>query len=482
MNAKTQEWIKLAQWLRQRQQQLRQAKQMGANAPAVQVPSFQDPEIRAFVEENQLAQADVVVCQKQEIAAAYQSILQEPAAEQEILGVLGIHTDRSRQDALYAHAAEYTRWVEDEAHREAQLVKKTGRKGRWLQVAVLAVVVVVVGVGTWAYFTYKSWQRYLDNPAGQQKGNVSVTIPRGSNAETVAQVLQEAGVLLERSKFFLLVRYHDHIKTLFPALRSLGKVQLRAGTYTLSTSLTPQQILAILQKGPQRKSIRIVIPEGFNVFKIAARLEKAGICRETDFLRLALDPDFSQKLLGWESPRMEGYLYPDTYHFYKNTPPAQIIAKMVERFKKVFTPEFKKRAQELNWTIHQTVTMASIVEKETGRAHERPKISSVFHNRLRRGWKMETDPTVIYGLLPNFDGNIRQKDLHNPHPYNTYKHRGLPPGPIASPGVAALRAALYPLTTKYMFFVSKNDGTHIFSRTGEEHRKWVNIYQKKAGQ
>lgn len=480
MHAKTQEWVKLAQWLRQRHQQLRQAKQMGASAPSVQLPSLKDPEVCAYVEENQLVQADHATCQRCEVASAYQAILHEPVAEPEILASLGFNTDRTRQDALYAHAAEYTRWIEDEARRESQHVKKVGRRGRWLQVVILAFVVVLVAAATWSYFTYRGWQRYLDNPAGQQKGNVSVTIARGADAEAVAQALLEAGILSEKSKFFFLVRYHHYLKSFFPSLQRLGRVRLRAGTYTMSTSLTPQQILSILHKGPQRRSIRIMIPEGFNVFKIAARLEKAGICREADFLRLALDPDFSQKALGWEAPRMEGYLYPDTYHFYKNTPPAQIIAKMVERFKKVFTPEFKRRAQELQWNIHQTVTMASIIEKETGRAHERPKISSVFHNRLRRNWKLETDPTVIYGLLPNFDGNIRQKDLHNPHPYNTYKHRGLPPGPIASPGGAALRAALYPLPTKYMFFVSKNDGTHIFSRTGQEHRKWVDIYQKKV--
>jgi len=224
----------------------------------------------------------------------------------------------------------------------------------------------------------------------------------------------------------------------------------------------------------------VIIPEGFNMWKIAARLERKGIVRQIDFLRYAKDPDYARRILGWDAPRLEGYLYPDTYRFYKNTPPEKVIQRMVKRFKSVFTNTFKRKAEELGWSIHQAMTMASIIEKETGRARERSKISSVFHNRLRRKWKMETDPTVIYGLLPSFNGNLTSKDLHNPHPYNTYKHRGLPPGPIASPGLAAIRAALYPLKTRYMFFVSKNDGTHVFSRTGKEHRKWVQIYQRSG--
>lgn len=479
MNPKAQQWMKLSQWLRQRHQQVRRSGQMGASIPTAKLPEFDDQELQTFVQDNDIAEADAASLNRLHIAAAYQALLQAPASETEILRTLGFDKDRSRQDALFAHASEYTRWVEDEANREASLYQGAGKRGRWLQVIGLAFMLMLIGAGTWGYFTYKGWQRYLDNPAGTQKGEVKLVIPRGASTEKVADLLQETGVLTEKTKFYVLVRYHHYLKNLFPDLARIGRIRLRAGTYKISTSLTPQQILAILRKGPKRESIRVTIPEGFNVFKIAARLQKKGICRKDDFLRLALNPDYSQKMLGWEAPRLEGYLYPDTYRFYKNTPPAKVISKMVQRFKGVFTPAFKQKAKALDWSIHQTVTMASIVEKETGQARERPKISSVFHNRLRRKWKLETDPTVIYGLLPNFNGNITQKDLHNPHPYNTYKHRGLPPGPIASPGLAAIRAALYPLKTRYMFFVSKNDGTHIFSRTGREHRKWVNVYQKK---
>jgi UPF0755 protein len=273
------------------------------------------------------------------------------------------------------------------------------------------------------------------------------------------------------------VRYHHHLRSIFTQLRDIGSVQLRAGDYTMSTHLTPQQILALLNKGPQRESIRVTVPDGFDIWKIAARLEGFGICRKDDFLRLVQDPDYTRRMLGWDAPRLEGYLYPDTYRFYPNTPPHQVIQQMVGRFKQIFTPEFKRRAEEMNWSVHKVMTLASIIEKETGLARERPTISSVFHNRLRRGWKLETDPTVIYGLFPNFSGRLTQKDLHNPHEYNTYQHHGMPPSPIASAGVASIRAALYPPKTQYMFFVSKNDGSHIFSRTGKEHRKWVEIYQ-----
>ncbi len=479
MNPKAQEWLKLSQWLRQREQQIRRANQMGASVPTAKPPNFEDAEFLTFLQEKNVVEADSKLCQQLEIEAAYQAILASPASEKAIVATLGYTHDQSRLDALYAHAANYTRWLEDEASREASLLQRTGRRGRWLQVIGLAFVLIVFAVGGWGYFTYKGWKRYLDHPAGTQKGNTKLVVPRGSDAETVARLLKKAGVISQEQRFFLLVRYHHYLKNIFPELQRIGRVRLRAGTYNISTSLTPQQILSVLRKGPRRRSIRLTIPEGFNIWKIAARLEKKGICRKADFLRYAKDPNYSRKVLGWDAPRLEGYLYPDTYRFYKNTPPTKVIERMVSRFKKVFNPTFRRRAKDLGWTIHQATTMASIVEKETGQKKERPKISSVFHNRLRRKWKLQTDPTVIYGLLPKFNGNITKKDLRNPHKYNTYRHKGLPPGPIASPGLAALRAALYPLKTSYMYFVAKNDGSHVFSRTLREHNKWVNLYQKR---
>ena len=159
-------------------------------------------------------------------------------------------------------------------------------------------------------------------------------------------------------------------------------------------------------------------------------------------------------------------------------PCENIISAMVENFKSVFTPEWEKRAEELGFSVHEIITLASIIEKETGAEDERGLISSVFHNRLKRGMRLETDPTVIYGIK-NFDGNITRKNLSELTPYNTYKIKGLPPGPIAGPGYESIKAALYPAETDFFFFVSKNDGTHIFSSNFKEHNMAVQKYQVK---
>jgi UPF0755 protein len=172
----------------------------------------------------------------------------------------------------------------------------------------------------------------------------------------------------------------------------------------------------------------------------------------------------------------EGYLFPDTYLFPKDTTSEEIISTMVKRFRSVFKPEWKNRAEALGFSIHQVVTLASIVEKETGVASERPVISSVFHNRLKRKMRLESDPTVIYGIK-DFDGNITKKHLAEPTPYNTYVIRGLPPGPIANAGVGAFEAVLFPADTKFLYFVSKKDTTHQFSTNIKDHNRAVRKYQ-----
>jgi len=172
----------------------------------------------------------------------------------------------------------------------------------------------------------------------------------------------------------------------------------------------------------------------------------------------------------------EGYLFPDTYFFPRDVTIEGIISTMVKRFWSVFVPEWQARAKDLGLSVHQTVTLASIIEKETGAAFERPIISSVFHNRLKKKMRLESDPTVIYGIK-NFDGNLTKKHLTTRTPYNTYKIRGLPIGPIANPGSASLEAALYPDDTKYIYFVSRKDRTHQFSMNLKQHNRAVRKYQ-----
>jgi len=180
--------------------------------------------------------------------------------------------------------------------------------------------------------------------------------------------------------------------------------------------------------------------------------------------------------VGLDTDTFEGYLFPDTYYFPKEAGVEKIISTMVERFRAVFVPEWRERAIQLGFTVNQIVTLASIIEKETGTPFERALISSVFHNRLKKKMRLESDPTVIYGIK-DFNGNLTRKDLKTVTPYNTYQIRGLPAGPIANPGRASLEAALYPEDTSFIYFVAKKDSTHHFSTNLKDHNRAVRKYQ-----
>ena len=192
---------------------------------------------------------------------------------------------------------------------------------------------------------------------------------------------------------------------------------------------------------------------------------------------MANDPEFI-KSLKLDVPNLEGYLYPETYLFTPGIDEAQLLRMLVEQFHNQLDPALLKKAKQLNLNRHQLVTLASIIEKETGLVKEMPLISSVFHNRLRRGIPLQTDPTVIYGIK-NFDGNLTRNHLKTPTPYNTYMIKGLPPGPIANPGKAALNAAAEPAKSEYLYFVARGDGSHYFSKTLKEHNGAVRKYQLK---
>jgi UPF0755 protein len=211
--------------------------------------------------------------------------------------------------------------------------------------------------------------------------------------------------------------------------------------------------------------------------QIAEAIEQQGIGSKTEFMQFATSPA-SALSFKIAADTLEGYLFPDTYFFPKGMSAESLAASMVERFENQFLPEWRVRADELKLSIHEVVTLASIIEKETGEASERPIISSVFHNRLKKNMRLESDPTVIYGI-EDFDGNITRKHLKTATPYNTYTMKGLPPGPIANPGGASIQAALYPAKTDFLFFVSRKDRTHQFSTTIDEHNAAVRKYQLK---
>lgn len=259
--------------------------------------------------------------------------------------------------------------------------------------------------------------------------------------------------------------------------------QLKAGEYVFPDGLAVLEVFDILLRGDVRL-FRITLPEGWTMREIAAYLERRpfaapgfaadvlAACQAPDLLALAgigregLDP----------TTTLEGYLFPDTYDIPRPASAREVVRRLVQTFRQRFTEAMKARAHTLGLSSHQVVTLASIIEKETGAADERPLISAVFHNRLKQGMALASDPTIIYGL-PNFDGNLRKADLSNPHPYNTYVHVGLPPGPIANPGLAALDAALNPAAVDYLYFVSRNNGTHAFATTYAEHARNVEKYQ-----
>lgn len=290
----------------------------------------------------------------------------------------------------------------------------------------------------------------------------SIIVSPGQGAADVARALKKSDLILHPRKFSLLAR-----------VKSLDK-GIKAGEYRLSAAMSPADILEKLARGDVAL-YRFTIPEGFSARQIARAAADSGWGPEAEFNQ-ALSDRALLEAHDIPGDSFEGYLFPDTYFFPKTARPRTIIETMAKHFSSVLEPQWEKRAGELGLTLHQVVTLASIIEKETGVASERPLIASVFHNRLRRGMRLQSDPTVIYGIR-DFDGNLTRKHLKTRTPYNTYRIKGLPPGPIASPGQGALEAALYPAETEYLYFVAKKDGTHHFSSGIKAHNRAVRRYQ-----
>jgi UPF0755 protein len=286
----------------------------------------------------------------------------------------------------------------------------------------------------------------------------------GASLGQVARDLESRGLIRSAVAFKLLARY-----------RKLDGA-LQVGEYELSAALAPGEILTRIVEG-RVVAYELVIPEGLTADAIALRLEAAELSNAADFLAFASDPA-SAASLGVEGATLEGYLFPETYRLPRGLGVREVAEVLVRQFLEVWR-EIEAQAGRQELSMLEVVTLASIVEKETAAPHERPLIASVFRNRLKRGMRLETDPTVIYGI-PDFDGNLRRRDLENAdNPYNTYKIVGLPPGPIANPGADALRAVVNPAESDFLFFVSRNDGTHVFSKTFSEHVRAVDRYQRK---
>ena len=326
----------------------------------------------------------------------------------------------------------------------------------------LAFVGALVLVGTMAAYGYRA----LALPSQATASHHLVEVTECATFKEVANLLAQKGLIV--SPFWF---------------RIMGKVQdaerkIQPGEYDLHTAMLPAEILNALVKG-RVIQYSVTVPEGLTARQIAKLLEEARMAKQTDVARLAADAAFV-KSLGVEAKTLEGYLFPDTYHFPRRTKPEDVLRAMVHRFKEAYTPELRAKAAAFGMTERHVVTLASIIEKETGRDDERPLISAVFHNRLKKHVPLQSDPTVIYGIR-NFSGNLTRADLSRRTPFNTYTRLGLPPSPIASPGLRSLQAAVNPSPVKYLYFVSKNDGSHHFSVTLEEHNRAVQRYQKKRG-
>ncbi|MBI3781169.1 MAG: endolytic transglycosylase MltG, partial [candidate division NC10 bacterium] len=254
--------------------------------------------------------------------------------------------------------------------------------------------------------------------------------------------------------------------------------RLLAGEYEFAPRLSLLEIVRRLEQG-RGLVHQVTIPEGFAAQQIARLLAERGLVNWDRFMALLQDRQTVEQYgLGGES--LEGYLFPDTYRLIKGLSEEVIVHRMVRRFQEMLGPEEHTRAEKLGMSVHEIVTLASLIEREAQVPEERPLVSAVFYNRLRRGIPLQSDPTVLYGLS-RFSGRLTKANLQAPSPYNTYLKQGLPPGPIANPGRASIMAALHPASSRYLYFVSKNDGTHAFSTTLQEHGAMVRRYQLGRG-
>lgn len=305
----------------------------------------------------------------------------------------------------------------------------------------------------------------MDRNSDSKTGQIIIDIPPGTSVRGISAILGEAGLIKDDIRFLI-----------FAKIRGVSG-KLRAGEFAIASGKTPLEVMDLLVKAvPLQHSI--TIPEGLKIEEIADIFEQEGWCEAGDYIELARDSSFIKELGFGEIASLEGYLYPDTYNLTRNMHGTRKIIEMqVRRFHTVWDELTKGLAPAPD--MADTVILASIVEKETGAPAERPLIAGVFHNRLKKGMRLQSDPTVVYGVEGEDGHSITRSQLRADTPYNTYVIPALPIGPIANPGKAALDAVLNPAETNYLYFVSKNDGTHQFSTNLRDHNRAVQKYQRK---
>jgi len=329
---------------------------------------------------------------------------------------------------------------------------RPGRTGPGVALAVLAAALL------------SAFLLFDKHPTGNWDGKL-VLVPKGSPLPEVVGTFREGGVLPHPLAFRALV------------LLTFSGRRLHYGEYAFPSPPSAFEAWRRLVRGDVIK-YEVTVPPGANLYDIAELLEEKNLVTAETFLATASSPDVLRRLeIPGESA--EGYLFPESYIFVKPVTPEEILEFMVRQFRRKVPPDADKRAREAGLSLHQVVTIASIIEKETGVEKEKPIVSAVIRNRLDLGMPLQMDPTVIYGVK-RFDGTVTRKELRTAGPYNTYLNRGLPPGPIANPGLAALAAALSPAKEEYLYFVSRNDGSHTFSRTLPEHNRAVERFRRAA--
>lgn len=331
-----------------------------------------------------------------------------------------------------------------------------------LTIGLISILVIGAIVGFFGFAV----SGFVHKPAGPDTTTVYFEVKKGRSFQSVSEELEQRRLISNAFFFNLYGRFKN------------APSKLKVGEYGLSQSMTPSEVIAVITSG---KSIGrpFTVSEGLNMFEIADLYQQQGFGTRQQFLDACLDKNFVQKLLGEGPETLEGYLFPETYQITKFSTTKELLQAMVENFQAAYA-EAMAISKIKGLSKHQIVTLASIVEKETGAPEERPLISSVFHNRLSKNMLLQTDPTIIYGIAEKTKQTvfkISKKDILAPTRYNTYVIRGLPPGPIANPGKDALIAAVNPASSDFLFFVSQNNGTHIFSATYEAHNNAVKKFQ-----
>jgi UPF0755 protein len=325
------------------------------------------------------------------------------------------------------------------------------------------VVLVAIGAGAWA--ARRQYVRLEEPYRGYATDEQFVEVPGGLLSQGIGRLLVDAGVVRDLATWRIAV------------WQSGAGTMLKAGEYRFVGAMTPGAVVDKIARGDVYLR-SVTFPEGLTIRQMARVYEAAGLGTREVFAAAAHDAGHVSSL-DPQALDLEGYLFPDTYALPRRASAADLIRRMVTRFEAVLTDDLRGAARADGLTVRQLVTLASLVEKETARPDERPLVAAVYRNRLNKRMGLQCDPTVIYALelRGGFSGNLTRADLGVASPYNTYRHAGLPPGPIAAPGQASLEAAAHPAAVDYLYFVSRNDGSHAFASTLAEHNRNVLTYQ-----